>query len=91
MKPGILPAQTSVGASLLAMVLNDYAGNRVPGGDVAFFASRLAPTGIFGEFEGWLKNNQRSVAQAPHGLQALSLRLSTGSSTGIVGKASTAQ
>jgi hypothetical protein len=68
MKPGILPAQTSVGASLLAMVLNDYAGNRMPGGDVAFFASRLAPTGIFGEFEDWLKNNQCSVAQAPHGL-----------------------
>jgi len=68
MKPGILPAQTSVGASLLAMVLNGYVGNRMPSGDVAFFASRLAPAGIVGEFDGWLKNNHRSVAQAPHGL-----------------------
>ncbi|RAI63634.1 hypothetical protein DOZ80_27555 [Pseudomonas fluorescens] len=91
MKPGILPARTSVGASLLAMVLNDYAGTQMPGGDVAFFASRLAPTGIVGVFEGWLKNNHRSVAYTICGLQTLSLRLSTGSSTGIVGKASTAQ
>jgi hypothetical protein len=34
----------------------------------------------------WSKNNQFFVRYVQHGLQDLSLRLSTGSSTGIVGK-----
>ncbi|AFY20332.1 hypothetical protein PputUW4_03137 [Pseudomonas sp. UW4] len=33
-----------VGASLLAMVVNDNAGCRVPRGALGFIASRLAPT-----------------------------------------------
>jgi hypothetical protein len=34
-----------VGASLLAMVVNDYARTRMPRGALGFFASELAPTG----------------------------------------------
>jgi hypothetical protein len=37
---------TVVGASLLAMVVNDNASNQIPSGVVAFFASKLAPTGL---------------------------------------------
>ncbi|QHF38343.1 hypothetical protein PspS34_08705 [Pseudomonas sp. S34] len=33
-----------VGASLLAMVVNDYAGSLTPRGALGFIASRLAPT-----------------------------------------------
>ncbi|PBJ22952.1 hypothetical protein BSF44_28410 [Pseudomonas sp. ACN8] len=35
-----------VGASLLAMVVNDDAGNLTPRGALRFIASRLAPTGV---------------------------------------------
>jgi hypothetical protein len=35
---------------MLAMVVNDNAGNQTPRGVLRFFASRLAPTGIFCEF-----------------------------------------
>jgi Na+/serine symporter len=35
-----------VGASLLAMVVNDNAGNLTPRGVLGFIASKLAPTGI---------------------------------------------
>ena len=34
-----------VGASLLAKVVNDYAGNQTPRIALRFFASKLAPTG----------------------------------------------
>ena len=34
-----------VGASLLAMVVNDDAGNLTPRGALRFIASKLAPTG----------------------------------------------
>ncbi|PAM82341.1 hypothetical protein CES87_19020 [Pseudomonas sp. ERMR1:02] len=40
----LLNAMLFVGASLLAKVVNDYAGNHVPSGALGFFASRLAPT-----------------------------------------------
>jgi hypothetical protein len=36
----------SIGASLLAMIVNDNAGNLVPRGVLWFIASRLAPTVI---------------------------------------------
>ena len=39
-------AQSSVGASLLAMVVNDNAISLTPRGVLRFFASRLAPTVI---------------------------------------------
>jgi hypothetical protein len=35
-----------VGASLLAMVVNDNAGSLIPRGVLRFFASELAPTGV---------------------------------------------
>jgi len=31
-------------------------------------ASKLAPTGMIGVLDGWLKNNQCSVAYTQHGL-----------------------
>jgi hypothetical protein len=39
-------ANTSVGASLLAMVVNDNVGCLTPSGVLRFIASRLAPTGV---------------------------------------------
>ncbi len=50
------------------MVLNDNAGNQMLSGDVEFFASKLAPTGIVGGFEVWSKNDQCSVAHMQRGL-----------------------
>ncbi|CAI8754365.1 hypothetical protein EMIT0P218_160017 [Pseudomonas sp. IT-P218] len=52
-KPGIWPGfvhskshrKSSVGASLLAMVVNDNAMSLMPRGVLEFFASKLAPTG----------------------------------------------
>jgi hypothetical protein len=38
-------ARFTVGASMLAMVVNDNALNQMPRGALWFFASRLAPTG----------------------------------------------
>jgi hypothetical protein len=35
-----------VGASMLAMVVNDDAGNLTPRGALRFIASMLAPTGV---------------------------------------------
>ncbi|EPA97194.1 hypothetical protein PG5_25030 [Pseudomonas sp. G5(2012)] len=44
---GIFLSDTKpVGASLLAMVVNDNALNQMPSGAYGFFASRLAPTGV---------------------------------------------
>ncbi|VVP08466.1 hypothetical protein PS850_03242 [Pseudomonas fluorescens] len=37
---------TLVGASLLAMVVNDNAGNLMPRSVLRFIASKLAPTGV---------------------------------------------
>jgi len=37
---------TPVGASMLAMVVNDDAGNLTPRGALRFIASKLAPTGV---------------------------------------------
>ncbi|CAI9005484.1 hypothetical protein EMIT0P218_90173 [Pseudomonas sp. IT-P218] len=90
-RAGILAAPSLVGASLLAMDVNDDALILNLCGALESIASKLAPTGFRGLFSGWLKNNHFSVACRWHGLQSLSLRLSTGSSTGIVGKASTTQ
>ena len=39
-----------VGASLLAMVVNDNAGNLAPRGALRFFASELAPTRLLAKF-----------------------------------------
>ncbi len=43
---GFCNSQLFVGASLLAMVVNNNASNQIPSGVVAFFASKLAPTGF---------------------------------------------
>ncbi|MOA70227.1 hypothetical protein D3C78_1989380 [compost metagenome] len=45
--PGVVdqPSHTLVGASLLAMVVNDNVGRLVPLGVLETIASRLAPTG----------------------------------------------
>jgi hypothetical protein len=40
---------TYVGASLLAMVVNDNAGWQVPRGVLGFIASKLAPTVVLAE------------------------------------------
>ncbi|PAM82079.1 hypothetical protein CES87_20885 [Pseudomonas sp. ERMR1:02] len=42
--PYIQIAANPVGASLLAMVVNDNAGNLTPSGVIEIIASRLAPT-----------------------------------------------
>ena len=42
--PGCFTVCKSVGASLLAMDVNDYVGNLDKRGVFAFFASKLAPT-----------------------------------------------
>ncbi|PMZ72055.1 hypothetical protein C1X65_21800 [Pseudomonas sp. FW305-70] len=44
-KPKADNTSPSVGASLLAMVVNDDAGNLMPRGALRFIASELAPTG----------------------------------------------
>ncbi|MNE54204.1 hypothetical protein D3C80_1489680 [compost metagenome] len=41
-----MPRHKTVGASLLAMVVNDNAGSLTPRGDLLSIASRLAPTGV---------------------------------------------
>ncbi|AWY40302.1 hypothetical protein DKY63_10510 [Pseudomonas putida] len=41
---GFFCLRNPVGASLLAMVVNDNAGCLIPRGDLKFIASRLAPT-----------------------------------------------
>ncbi|NCE89306.1 hypothetical protein DK871_04100 [Pseudomonas sp. L13] len=40
----------SVGASLLAKIVNDNAGNQPASGVLRFFASKLAPTGGYEPF-----------------------------------------
>ncbi|WP_433737255.1 hypothetical protein [Pseudomonas putida] len=61
MKPGILPALPSVGASLLAMVVNDNSGSLTPRVVLESIASRLAPTVIGGVFE---KNSDQKMISA---------------------------
>ena len=55
--------KNTVGASLLAKVVNDNAGKLILRGDLEFFASKLAPTGVCGVAQMRMRTNCSNIHQ----------------------------